>query len=113
MFVYYDGGDGNDVVLVVDSTPTANCQNITAELDQFGKVTIFPSEIDGGSLDSDGPVTLSLDIDTFTCDNVGPNTATLTVTDNTGNTATCTATVTVEDNRRSGSDRCPGYHRSA
>jgi uncharacterized protein YrzB (UPF0473 family) len=98
VFIYYDGGDGNDVVLVVDSTPTAICMDITVQLDATGNVAILPSEVDGGSFDPDGPVTLSIDIASFTCANVGPNTVTLTVTDSTGNTSTCTSTVTVEDN---------------
>ncbi len=98
LFIYYDGGDGNDVVLVVDSTPTAFCQPFTAELDASGNVTILPSDVDGGSFDPDGPVTLTLDNDTFSCADVGPNTVTLTVTDSTGNTASCTAIVTVVDN---------------
>jgi hypothetical protein len=34
----------------------------------------------------------------FDCDDLGPNTVSLTVTDLRGNTSTCTATVTVEDN---------------
>src|SRR5690606_2424224 len=34
----------------------------------------------------------------FTCAGVGPNTVTLTVTDENGNISTCTSTVTVEDN---------------
>ena len=39
-----------------------------------------------------------IDITAFTCAEVGPNTVTLTVTDISGLTATCTATVTIEDN---------------
>ncbi|WP_432410979.1 HYR domain-containing protein [Rasiella sp. SM2506] len=98
VFIHYDGGDGNDVVLVVDSTPTAICQDFTAQLDATGNVTILPSDVDGGSFDPDGLVTLSLNIDSFTCADVGtPVIVTLTVTDSTGNTTTCTATVTVED----------------
>ena len=37
-------------------------------------------------------------ISAFTCAEVGDNTVTLTVTDNNGNTNTCPAIVTVEDN---------------
>ena len=43
-------------------------------------------------------MTLSLNNTSFACSNVGANTVTLTVTDNNSNTATCDATVTVEDN---------------
>ena len=83
-----------------DALPIALCQPFTAELEANGTVTILPSDVDGGSSDPDGPVTLSLDNDSFTCADIGPNTVTLTVTDNNNpnSTATCTATVTVEDN---------------
>ncbi len=96
-YIFYDGGDGNDIVLVVNSIPTANCQDITVQLDTTGNVTILPSDIDNGSSDPNGPVTLSLDIDSFTCEDLGSNTVTLTVTDSTGYEAICTAIVTVED----------------
>ncbi len=83
------------------SPPTAICQNITVQLDGTGNVTITPEQVDNGSNDGlEGPVTLSLDITTFGCADVGtPVTVTLTVTDNDdpSQTDTCTATVTVED----------------
>src|SRR5210317_2648721 len=41
---------------------------------------------------------MSLDITSFDCDDLGANTVELTVTDNNGNSASGTATVTVEDN---------------
>ncbi|MBL4663544.1 MAG: HYR domain-containing protein, partial [Flavobacteriaceae bacterium] len=77
--------------------PIAICQDFTAQLDASGNVTILTSDIDNGSSDIDGPITLSLDNNTFNCSQLGANTVTLTVTDGEGNTATCTATVTVED----------------
>ncbi len=77
--------------------PTAVCKDITVQLDATGSVTILPSDVDGGS-SGDGSITLSLDIDTFTCSNIGPNIVTLTVTDPANPPATtCTATVTVTD----------------
>jgi len=87
------------VVTVEDVTaPIAVCQDITVELDINGTVTIDPSDVDGGSSDACGIAGLSIDIDTFACDDVGDNVVTLTVTDANGNVSTCTATVTVEDN---------------
>lgn len=78
--------------------PVAVCQNITVQLDASGSVTIVATDVDGGSTDNVGIVSYSIDIDTFSCAEVGPNTVTLTVTDAAGNSDTCTATVTVEDN---------------
>src|SRR5690606_32797814 len=79
--------------------PTAVCQNITVQLDGTGSVTIIATAVDGGSTDNVGIVSYSIDIDTFDCDDVGtPVTVTLTVTDAQGNSDTCEATVTVEDN---------------
>ncbi|WP_282148059.1 HYR domain-containing protein [Algibacter lectus] len=77
--------------------PAAICQAITIQLDATGNATITPDQIDNGSTDSCGVANTELDITTFNCDNVGANTVELTVTDNNGNTSTCTTTVTVED----------------
>ena len=75
--------------------PTAICQDITVQLDETGSVTILPSDVDGGS-SGDGTITLSLDIDTFTCSDIGDNIVTLTVTDPANPpAATCNATVTI------------------
>ena len=85
-------------VTVIDSTaPAASCQNITAYLDGTGNVTIAAADVDNGSSDNCGSTTLSLDVSTFTCADIGANTVTLTATDGSSNSATCTGTVTVVD----------------
>src|SRR5204863_35196 len=85
-------------VTVADSVaPVALCQGLTVQLDATGHATITAEQINNGSSDACGIASLSLDKTTFDCSNVGANTVTLTVTDNTGNSATCTATVTVID----------------
>ncbi|MRT17745.1 HYR domain-containing protein [Vitellibacter sp. q18] len=88
------------IVTVEDVTaPIVACQNLTVELDaNSGTVTISGTDIDNGSTDACGIATYSLDIDTFDCSNIGDNTVVLTVTDVNGNSASCTAIVTVEDN---------------
>jgi len=88
----------NGLYTIVDENPIAICKDITVQLDANGSVTISPSDIDGGSSDAEGSITLSLDIDTFTCDDIGSNSVTLTVTDSNEGTDTCIAAVTVEDN---------------
>src|SRR2546425_1047448 len=77
--------------------PVALCQDITVQLDATGHVTISPAQIDNGSSDACGIASLSLSKTNFDCTNIGTNLVTLTVTDNSGNTQTCTATVTVQD----------------
>lgn len=77
--------------------PTAVCTNFTTQLDATGNVSIAAADVDGGSSDPEGPVTLAVSPNSFTCANIGANTVTLTVTDADGNTDTCTATVTIED----------------
>ncbi len=86
-------------VTIVDTTaPEAVCQDITIQLDASGMAIIDDSAIDGGSFDNCGPVTVSASQTSFDCSNVGVNTVELTVTDANGNSSTCEALVTVEDN---------------
>ena len=88
------------VVTVEDVTPpVVACQNITVELDPItGIATIAGTAIDNGSTDACGIANYTLDVDTFDCSDIGENTVVLTVTDVNGNSASCTAIVTVEDN---------------
>ena len=86
-------------VTVQDNTvPTAVCQNATVQLDATGSATLAPAAVNNGSADACGLASLSLSKTTFDCSNTGVNTVILSATDNSGNTATCSATVTVQDN---------------
>src|SRR5690606_4988116 len=82
--------------------PTAICQDITVQLDANGEVVITAADIDNGSFDNCGSVTLTVNgganDQTFDCTSVGVQTVTLTVTDANGNSSTCDASVTIEDN---------------
>jgi hypothetical protein len=78
--------------------PVAICQSITLQLDASGNASVTTADINNGSNDACGIASLSLDVTSFDCSNVGANTVVLTVTDNNGNVSTCPATVTVEDN---------------
>ena len=85
-------------VTVLDTiSPIASCQNITVYLDAAGNATITPADVDNGSSDNCGVTSLLTDITTFTCSEIGTNTVTLTVTDGSSNTASCSSTVTVLD----------------
>uniref|UniRef100_UPI00248FCC6E HYR domain-containing protein n=1 Tax=Aquimarina aggregata TaxID=1642818 RepID=UPI00248FCC6E len=88
----------NATVTVQDTTPpVASCKPISLVLDAFGNVNITPQDIDNGSSDTCGSVSLSANKTTFDCTNLGINTVTLTVTDINGNSSTCDATVTILD----------------
>lgn len=77
--------------------PNVVCKNITVFLNQNGETTIQASDVDDDSTDNVGIETLEIDITTFDCTNLGENTVVLTATDAAGNTSSCTAIVTVED----------------
>ena len=86
-------------VTVAETTaPIAQCQNVTLFLDVNGNITLNPSQIDNGSSDNCGGVTLSASQTAFTCANLGANLVTLTVTDNSTLSSNCMATVTIVDN---------------
>ncbi|AOW19528.1 hypothetical protein LPB138_02025 [Urechidicola croceus] len=87
------------IVTIEDSVnPTAITQNITVQLDDSGNVSFSADDIDNNSTDNCSIESKSLDITEFTCEDVGENTVTLTVTDQSGNSDSTTAIVTVEDN---------------
>ena len=65
-------------------------------LDSDGKASLVPEDIDNGSLIGFcGLTTKTLDKMAFNCAHIGENQVTLTVEDSFGNTATCSAAVTV------------------
>ncbi len=89
---------GATVTIEDNIAPVAVCQNITVQLDGSGNATIGEDAVNNGSSDACGGLTFDTDITSFTCLNVGANAVVLTVTDGHGNSSTCGATVTVEDN---------------
>ena len=87
-----------DVIVTDTQAPIVNCTDITIQLDASGMATITPNDIGGTSTDNCGIASETLNIDTFNCNNVGLiNNVILTVTDDSGNSTSCVATVTVED----------------
>lgn len=78
--------------------PIAKTRDITVQLDATGSASITAADVDNGSYDAGGGVSLSVSPTSFDCGNVGPNTVILTVTDDYGSVSTATAIVTVEDN---------------
>ena len=96
--IYGNVNTASATVTVADTTaplPVAN--DITVYLDAAGTASISTSDIEGASFDNCGIASSSIDITDFSCDDMGPNVVTLSVTDVNGNVATASATVTVED----------------
>ncbi|MCB1718530.1 MAG: hypothetical protein KDK05_25630, partial [Candidatus Competibacteraceae bacterium] len=86
-------------VTVVDTVaPVVSCQNVTVSLDAMGQVSIASGDLDNGSSDACGIVSVVASDTTFDCMDVGGNAVTLTVTDVNGNSKSCISTVTVRDN---------------
>lgn len=85
------------VTVTDDATPVAVAQNLTVALGEDGTVTVNAMEVGSESTDNCAITTWELDNATFSCDNLGDNTVTLTIADGAGHTATATATVTVTD----------------
>ena len=92
-------GSTSDDIEVGDATaPAVVCQNITVYLDGSGTASIVAADIDGGTSDNCGGVTLAASQTAFTCADVGtPVNVVLTATDGNSNSDNCTAIVTVLD----------------
>ncbi len=87
-----------NIVTVLDTIrPTMLCKNATINLAANGQATLIVADINNGSFDNCSIATLVLSQTSFTCAQLGANPVTLTGTDPSGNTASCMATVIVQD----------------
>ncbi len=82
--------------------PNAVCQAVTAYLDASGNVSVDAEDFDGGSEDNTDCDPLSFLINgaatqSYSCSDIGDQAISLSVTDPSGNSATCMTTVTVVD----------------
>ncbi|MCX6272819.1 MAG: HYR domain-containing protein, partial [Bacteroidetes bacterium] len=100
-------------VTVKDNTPpSVYCQNKTVYLDATGHASVVSSDVYQSGSDNCGTVNLvSVTPNSFTCSNVGNNTVTLVVNDGHGNSASCSAFVTVSDTIAP-TITCPSHHYS-
>ncbi|MBX2870948.1 MAG: HYR domain-containing protein, partial [Saprospiraceae bacterium] len=78
------------------SAPT--CKDQTVQLGTDGSIDITAEDLLDESSNLCGSIHLTIDVNTFTCEDLGSNTVSLTATDEDGNEATCTAEVIVQDN---------------
>ena len=78
--------------------PVISCMDITLELDASGNATIDPSELLASApVDNCAIASVTLSRSDFTCADLGVVTVTVTATDESGNSATCSSDVTVTD----------------
>jgi hypothetical protein len=75
--------------------PVVNTKTFTLVLDATGTGILLPENVDNGSHDESGPVTLSVTPNVFSCIHQGPQTVTLTATDLAGNSASADVVITV------------------
>ncbi len=88
----------NANITVVDLlSPQCVPNDTTVALDANGTVNITGDFVGSGSTDNCSVDTITVDPDNFNCDDIGDNDVTITVTDGSGNTSTCTAIVTIID----------------
>lgn len=79
-------------------SPVISCKNITADLDASGNATIVPSDVLlSAPTDNCAIADVTLSRSSFTCEDLGQVTVTVTATDASGNVALCEAVVTVAD----------------
>ncbi len=90
----------NATVTVLDiSNPSVICKNYTANLDANGQATILPADVFQSSNDNCGTVNMiGVSPYQFNCGSIGTHSVTLTVNDGHGNTSSCQALVTIQDN---------------
>ena len=86
-------------ILVNDQTPPiASCAtSVSVTMGALGQLILTPADIDQNSRDACSVPVLTIDRDTFTCDDINQTfTVTLTATDSDGNTASCVSRVTIQ-----------------
>jgi len=77
--------------------PSAQCQSATISFNISGNASLAASDVDNNSTDNCGIDSRAVSPNSFSCASGSSQTTTLTVTDDSGNTASCTAAVTLTD----------------
>ena len=93
----------NIIITGIDTTaPVLVVQNISAQVNEDGNAAVTAIMFNNGSTDDCGDNgvaswTWTMSPDSFTCENLGEQTVTITATDASGNVSTATATLTITD----------------
>jgi len=91
-------GQCSAIVTVQDTlSPVAICRDLSISLDASGTANIIAEDIDNGSYDVCGIQGLQVSPGSFSCNDIGSNAISLTVTDIASNSDSCTANITVVD----------------
>ena len=96
-----------NVSVLDEIAPTAIAQNVALSLDANGAAVLSAAAVDAGSADNCTIAGVSIDKTDFSCNDLGENSITLTVTDGAGNIATATAIITVVDEMAPVVEACP------
>jgi len=78
--------------------PAMICQSASVSLNAGGTGTLSAAAINGGTFDGCGIASSTANPNSFNCGDVGPVSVTLIAVDNQGNTDSCSASVTINDN---------------
>ncbi|BDD05127.1 HYR domain-containing protein [Aureibacter tunicatorum] len=79
------------------SAPVLKLKPLTLALDENGQATIVVSDLDDGTTDNCGSFSLSIDRNTFSCEDLGDVILTVTATDLSGNQSSEQITIVIED----------------
>jgi hypothetical protein len=85
-------------VLVIDSMPPfVICKDTILEIDSTCTVSILPSDVLNIAVDNCVSLQYGLSQDIFDCSDIGINNISVTVTDSSGNTSSCSSMITIID----------------
>lgn len=98
------GGNSSsqDIIVTIEDNlePTLVSQDMTYSLDDTGSIIVDAGDLDNGSSDNctiAADLEYTLSTNEFTCDHIGSNSVTLSVTDESGNSSSGTVNITIVD----------------
>lgn len=100
----------NGGVIITGATSTEVCESITASIDNNGQVLILGTSVSVDAFDNCSTLNFTVNDETeliFTCQDIGINNVTLTITDRKGNEVDCQAKVEIIDDSVPEIHDCP------